>query len=71
LLANIQDQIWTVGEIMGRLAEDIEIAARVRLANKLAPSNNGPVKIINKLAFDDSSDVAGPVLKIVIQFPAP
>jgi hypothetical protein len=47
------------------------IAACVRLASKLAPSNNGPVKIINKLAFDDSSDVAGPVLKIVIQFPAP
>ena len=66
-----EDQIWTFGEIIGRLAEDIEIAARVRLANKLAPSNNAPVKIINKLAFDDSIDVAGPVLKIVIQFPAP
>jgi len=49
LLANIQDQIWTFGEIIGRLAEDIEIAARVRLANKLAPSNNAPVKMINKL----------------------
>ncbi|HEY3890769.1 MAG TPA: hypothetical protein VGM00_02305, partial [Bradyrhizobium sp.] len=49
-----EDQIWTFGEIIGRLAEDIEIAARVRLANKLAPSNNAPVKIINKLAFDDS-----------------
>jgi uncharacterized protein (DUF2336 family) len=71
LLANIQDQIWTFGEIMGRLAEDIEIAARVRLADKLAPSIDAPVKIVNKLAFDDSIDVAGPVLKIVIQFPAP
>jgi hypothetical protein len=54
-----EDQIWTFGEIIGRLAEDIEIAARVRLANKLAPSNNAPVKIIKKLAFDDSIDVAG------------
>jgi uncharacterized protein (DUF2336 family) len=58
-----EDQIWTFGEIIGRLAEDIEIAARVRLANKLAPSNNAPVKIIKKLAFDDSIDVAGPVLR--------
>jgi len=58
-----EDQIWTFGEVIGRLAEDIEIAARVRLAKKLAPSNNAPVKIINKLAFDDSIDVAGPVLR--------
>src|SRR6202140_5714184 len=58
-----EDQIWTFGEVIGRLAEDIEIAARVRLANKLSPSNNAPVKIIKKLAFDDSIDVAGPVLR--------
>src|SRR3984885_9218080 len=58
-----EDQIWTFGEVIGRLAEDIEIAARVRLANKLAPSNNAPVEIIEKLAFDDSIDVAGPVLR--------
>jgi uncharacterized protein (DUF2336 family) len=35
----------------------------VRLANKLAPSNNAPVNVIKKLAFDDSIDVAGPVLR--------
>ena len=58
-----EDQIWTFGEVIGRLAEDIEIAARVRLANKLAPSNNAPIKIIKKLAFDDSIDVAGPILR--------
>ena len=58
-----EDQIWTFGEIIGRLAEDIEIVARVRLANKLAPSNNAPIKIINDLAFDDFIDVAGPVLR--------
>jgi uncharacterized protein (DUF2336 family) len=58
-----EDQIWTFGEVIGRLAEDIEIAARVRLANKLAPSNNAPIKIIKKLAFDDEIDVAGPVLR--------
>ncbi|MDB5605414.1 MAG: hypothetical protein JWP25_2314 [Bradyrhizobium sp.] len=58
-----EDQIWTFGEIIGRLAEDIEIAARVRLANKLASSNNAPIDVIKKLAFDESIDVAGPVLR--------
>jgi uncharacterized protein (DUF2336 family) len=57
-----EEQIWTFGEIIERLAEDIEITARVRLANKLAISNNAPTKIIKNLAFDDSIDVAGPVL---------
>src|SRR6202012_2336284 len=58
-----EDQIWTFGEIIGRLAEEIEIAARVLLANKLAPSNNAPIKLVKKLAFDESIDVAGPVLR--------
>ncbi len=58
-----EDQIWTFGEIIERLAEEIEVAARVRLANKLAPSNNAPINVIRKLAFDDSIDVAGPVLR--------
>jgi uncharacterized protein (DUF2336 family) len=58
-----EDQIWTFGEVIGRLAEDIEFAARVQLANKLAPSNNAPVQIVEKFAFDDSIDVAEPVLR--------
>ena len=58
-----EDQIWIFGGIIGLLAEEIEIAARIRLANKLAPSNNAPFEVIKKLAFDDSIDVAGPVLR--------
>jgi len=58
-----EDQIWTFGEIIERLAEEIEFAARVRLANKLAPSNNAPINLIKQFAFDDSIDVAGPVLR--------
>jgi uncharacterized protein (DUF2336 family) len=58
-----EEQIWTFGEIIERLAEDIEITARVRLANKLATCDNAPIKIIKNLAFDDSIDVAGPVLR--------
>src|ERR1700719_2596673 len=55
-----EHQIWTFGEVIERLAEDIEITARVRLANKLAASNNAPIKLIKNLAFDDSIDVAEP-----------
>lgn len=58
-----EDQIWTFGEIIGRLAEEIELSARIRLSNKLAPSSNAPFNVIKKLASDDSIDVAGPVLR--------
>jgi uncharacterized protein (DUF2336 family) len=58
-----EDQIWTFGEVIGRLANEIEQASRIKLARKLAPSNNAPFDVIRKLAFDDSIDVAGPVLR--------
>jgi uncharacterized protein (DUF2336 family) len=58
-----EDQIWTFGEVIGRLASEIEIAARTQLAKRLARIDNAPIKIINKLAFDDSIDVAGPILR--------
>jgi uncharacterized protein (DUF2336 family) len=57
------DEIWMFGEIIGRLEQDIETAARAQLARRLARADNAPVKVINKLAFDDSIDVAGPVLR--------
>src|SRR5271170_121848 len=58
-----EDQIWTFGEVIGRLANEIEQASRIKLAKKLAPSGNAPFDVIRKLAFDDSIDVAGPVLR--------
>src|SRR6202521_5418702 len=57
------NEIWMFGEIIGRLEQDIEAAARAQLARRLARTDNAPIKIINKLAFDDSIDVAGPVLR--------
>jgi uncharacterized protein (DUF2336 family) len=57
------DEIWMFGEVIGRLEQDIEIAARAQLARRLARVDNAPIRIINKLAFDDSIDVAGPVLR--------
>jgi hypothetical protein len=53
------DEIWTFGEVIGRLADEIEVAARAQLAKRLARTDHAPANIIRKLAFDDSIDVAG------------
>jgi uncharacterized protein (DUF2336 family) len=58
-----EDEIWTFGEIIGRLAEEIEANARARLASKLAPSRNAPFEVVKRLASDYSIDVAGPILR--------
>jgi uncharacterized protein (DUF2336 family) len=57
------DEIWTFGEVIGRLADEIEVAARAQLAQRLARFDLAPVNIIHKLAFDDSIEVAGPILR--------
>jgi uncharacterized protein (DUF2336 family) len=57
------DEIWTFGEVIGRLADEIEVAARSHLAERLARFDRAPVNIIHKLAFDDEIEVAGPVLR--------
>jgi uncharacterized protein (DUF2336 family) len=58
-----EDEIWTFGEVIGRLADEIEVAARTQLAKRLARFDRAPVNIIHKLAFDDEIEVAGPVLR--------
>jgi uncharacterized protein (DUF2336 family) len=58
-----EEEIWTFGEVIGRLAEEIEQSARVRLASKLAASKNAPSGVVKNLACDNSIDVAGPVLR--------
>lgn len=58
-----EDQIWVFGEVIGRLAEDIELAARAQLGKRLASVGQAPASVIKKLAFDDSIEVAGPVLQ--------
>lgn len=57
------DEISTFGEVVARLADEIEVAARARLAKRLAGFDRAPRNIIHKLAFDDSIEVAGPVLQ--------
>jgi len=58
-----EDQIWIFGEVIGRLTDEIEVAARAKLAKRLAHSDNAPINVVKKLAFDDSIDVAGPMLR--------
>lgn len=58
-----EDQIWIFGEVIGRLADEIELATRSKLAKRLAHSNNAPFKVIMNFAFDNSIDVAAPVLQ--------
>ena len=58
-----EDEIWTFGEVIGRLADEIEVTARAQLAKRLARFDRAPVNIIHKLAFDDSIEVAGPILQ--------
>lgn len=58
-----EDEIWTFGEVITRLADEIEVAARAQLAQRLARFDGAPVNVIHKLAFDDSIEVAGPVLR--------
>ena len=62
-----EDDIWTFGEVIGRLADEIELAARAQLAKQLARFDQAPVNVIHKLAFDDSIEVAGPVLRDSVQ----
>lgn len=57
------DQIWIFGEVIGRLSEEIELIARAQLAKRLARCDHAPIYTINRLASDDSIDVAGPVLR--------
>ena len=58
-----EDQIWVFGEVIGRLSDEIEQAARVKLAKRLAHSDNAPFNVVMILASDSSIDVAGPVLQ--------
>src|SRR5258708_24440058 len=58
-----EDEIWTFGEGIGRLADEIEVAARAQLAKQLAPFDQAPVNIIHTLAFDAEIEVPAPLLR--------
>src|ERR1700761_4970400 len=58
-----EHEIWLFGDVVARLADEIEVAARAQLSERLAHFDQAPVNIIHKLAFDDAIEVAGPVLR--------
>jgi len=58
-----EQQIWIFGEVIDRLAAELELQVRAKLADLLSTSNNAPFQTIAKLAHDDSILVAGPVLR--------
>jgi uncharacterized protein (DUF2336 family) len=56
------EQISLFDDVITRLAAQIEVTARAKLARLLAPVPNAPVNTIKTLAFDEEIEVAGPVL---------
>jgi uncharacterized protein (DUF2336 family) len=58
-----EDEIWVFGEVIAKLVDEIEVAARARLAERLARSDNAPIKIVQRLADDGLIEVAGPILR--------
>jgi uncharacterized protein (DUF2336 family) len=55
-------QIALFDDVLQRLAADIEVKARARLAHRLAGVDTAPPKLVRMFAFDDEIAVAGPVL---------
>lgn len=49
-------------DVIGRLAQEIEVKARAKLASRLASFSNAPRKVVSRLASDDEIEVAGPLL---------
>ncbi|MDI1264474.1 MAG: DUF2336 domain-containing protein [bacterium] len=56
------EQIGLFDDVFQCLIDEIETSARSLLANRLAPVDTAPPRIIRALAFDDVIEVAGPVL---------
>ena len=58
-----EEQIRIFGDVIARLADEIEEASRAELSRRLAHSTNAPIRVVQMLADDDSIAVAGPVLQ--------
>ena len=50
-------------DVFGRLINEIEAKARSELSNRLAPVDNAPMRLMQRLAKDDNIAVAGPILQ--------
>ncbi|CAN5410064.1 DUF2336 domain-containing protein [soil metagenome] len=56
------EQIEVFDDVFHCLIEEIEVSAKARLANRVAPALKAPPRLIYTLAFDDAIEVAAPVL---------
>jgi uncharacterized protein (DUF2336 family) len=55
-------QLELFDDVMTRLADGLEVAARAAFGSRLATTKDAPLKTIRRLAFDEAIEVAGPVL---------
>lgn len=58
-----EEEIATFGQVIGRLADEIEVEVRAELSQRLARFDRAPIDVIHQLAFDDAIEVARPVLE--------
>jgi hypothetical protein len=56
------EQLDIYDGVLNELIANVEVAARVRLAQRLAPLDSAPANTIRSLALDDAIEVAEPVL---------
>ncbi len=54
--------IATFGDVISRIADEIEVVARAELSNRLARSDRTPIGLAHKFARDDAIQVAEPML---------
>ena len=56
------EQLDVYDGVLNELVAKVEVAARIKLAQRLAPIDAAPTKTIRSLALDDAIEVAEPVL---------
>ena len=56
------EQLELYDDVLIKLVDKVEVAARAKLAERLAPVNGVPANTIRSLALDDAIEVAEPIL---------
>jgi uncharacterized protein (DUF2336 family) len=56
------EQIELFDDVLGRLSDGVTAAARTQLAQRLSDASIPPLRLLRRLALDDLSDVAAPLL---------
>ena len=56
------EQIELFDDVLGRLSDGVTAAARTPLAQRLCDASTAPQRLLRRLALDDLSEVAAPLL---------